>query len=299
MKLTENLLNFALSLVRLILGFRFFNSPIKILKNEKSAEKVLILGNGPSYKHTEEKYGQLFKEFDLIAVNRFPETPSFDIYKPKFLVLLAPQFFLPDVQLSEEYMDANKLLFESLERKTSWPLTLIVPANQRKSKRLLQLLANNRNIQPYYIKANPIEGFTWFRHLGYQFRLGMPRPHNVLIPSLMVALQANYRQIAIVGADHSWLSEISVNDANQVFVHQKHFYDQSTSEPKQMNDYITRPRLLHEILHKFYLSFRGYWDIQAYAKQKRIAIFNCSEISMIDAFERNTLELVVQSSKFK
>jgi hypothetical protein len=289
MKIIENLLNFTLSLVRLILGFRFFNSPIKILKNEKSTEKVLILGNGPSLNQTEESNGYLFHKFDLIAVNRFPETPAFEKYKPKFLVLLAHIFYLPDAQLSEEFIEANKLLFESLKTKTSWNLTIIVPANHKKSKRLNDLLANNKNINTYFIKANPIEGFTWFRHLGYQFRLGMPRPHNVLIPSLMVALQANYSQIAIVGADHSWLSEISVNDTNQVFVHQKHFYDQSTSEPKQMNDYIIRPRRLHEVLHKFYLSFRGYWEIKTYAEKKKIEIYNCSETSMIDAFERKPL----------
>lgn len=289
MKIVENLLNFALSLVRLFLEFRFYNSSIQVIKKVKTKDKVLILGNGPSFIQTEHKFGPFFEEFDLVAVNRFPETPAFEKYKPKFLVLLAQIFYLPETQLSDEYIEINKLLFGSLQSKTTWNLTVIVPANQRKSKRLHDLLHNNKNISPYFVKANPIEGFAWFRHLGYHLRLGMPRPHNVLIPSIMVAMQAHYKQIAIVGADHSWLSEISVNQENEVFVHQKHFYDQSTSEPRQMKDYIVRPRLLHEVLHKFYLSFRGYWEIKTYAEQKQIKIYNCSETSMIDAFERKQL----------
>ncbi len=289
MKIVENLLYFTLSLVRLILGLRFYNSSIQIVKKVKTTNKALILGNGPSLIETEEKFGHLFQEFDLIAVNRFPETPAFEKYKPKFLVLLAPIFYLPEAQLSEEYIELNSLLFASLEKKTTWNLTVIVPANQRKSRRLLNLLEKNKNIIPYFIKVNPVEGFSWFRHLGYRYRLGMPRPHNVLIPSLMLAMQAEYKHIAIVGADHSWLAEISVDEENQVFVHQKHFYDQSTSEPKQMNDYIVRPRRLHEVLHKFYLSFRGYWEIKTYSEKKKIEIYNCSETSMIDAFERKPL----------
>ncbi|MFT6246481.1 MAG: hypothetical protein ACJA0U_003477 [Salibacteraceae bacterium] len=56
-----------------------------------------------------------------------------------------------------------------------------------------------------------------------------------------------------------------------------------------MMDYIKRPRMLHEIIHKFYLSFKGYWEIKDYAIKKNVKIYNSSENSMIDAFERKKL----------
>lgn len=295
MKTAENFIKFILSIARLVIGLRFSNSPDKILKNSKKTKQVLILGNGPSFNQTEEKFGHLFSQFDLIAVNRFPETKAYEQYKPSFLVLLAPQFFMEESELSEEYITANQLLFTALQTKTSWPLLIIVAANQRKSERLKHLLKSNKHITAYYIKVSPVEGFTWFTHLGFTFRQGMPRPHNVLIPSLMTAIQAKFETIAIIGADHSWLSEISVNKQNEALVHQKHFYDQDSSSPKQMQDYIVRPRMLHEILHKFYLSFKGYWDIKAYAQKKGVTIYNCSETSMIDAFERSTLDKLINT----
>ena len=56
-----------------------------------------------------------------------------------------------------------------------------------------------------------------------------------------------------------------------------------------MQDYITRPRKLHEILRKFYLSFKGYWEINSYAEKKGVQIINSSETSMIDAFPKKGL----------
>ena len=96
-------------------------------------------------------------------------------------------------------------------------------------------------------------------------------------------------KISILGADHSWLGEISVNNKNEALVNQKHFYDEQTSTSQPMQDYITRPRKLHEILRKFYLSFKGYWEINSYAEKKGIQIINSSETSMIDAFPKKGL----------
>ena len=56
-------------------------------------------------------------------------------------------------------------------------------------------------------------------------------------------------------------------------------------------DYFDRKeaRKLHEILHKFYLSFKGYFDIKAYAKKKGVSIINLTKGSFIDAFEKKPL----------
>ncbi len=105
----------------------------------------------------------------------------------------------------------------------------------------------------------------------------------------MNCIYLNYKVIYIIGADHSWLPEISVNEKNEALINQKHFYDEADSKPEQMNDLISRPRKLHEIIHKFYLTFKGYWLIKEYASSKNVRIYNASEISTIDAFERKKI----------
>jgi hypothetical protein len=108
----------------------------------------------------------------------------------------------------------------------------------------------------------------------------------------MNLIHLDYKELYIVGADHSWLGEISVNDKNEAMVHQKHFYDEDISKPQKMEDRQDRPRRLHEIIHKFYLSVKGYWEIASYASKKRVKIYNSSEFSMIDAFERKPLNQI-------
>ena len=52
-------------------------------------------------------------------------------------------------------------------------------------------------------------------HFFFSKGLAMPRPHNVLIPSIMNLAYLGYKELYIVGADHSWLSEITVNENNE------------------------------------------------------------------------------------
>ena len=166
---------------------------------------------------------------------------------------------------------------------------MIVPFSAKKSKEFQSLLSKKKNVNPIYFNLTGIEGFDFFTRFLFNRKLGSPRPHNVLIPSIMNMIHLKYKEIYIVGADHSWLGEISVNEENEALVRHRHFYSKGSPKSQKMMDYIKRPRKLHEILNKFYLTFRGYWEIQAYADTRNVKIYNCSEESMIDAFERKKL----------
>ena len=114
----------------------------------------------------------------------------------------------------------------------------------------------------------------------------MPRPHNVLIPSLILAIQSGYKEINVVGADHSWIEELTVNENNEAMVHQKHFYDEDSSKSEAMYKLGRRPRLLHEILEKFVYAFRSYHFIRQFSEKKGAKIWNLTPKSFIDAFDR-------------
>lgn len=288
MRFFQNFQNTLLSFIRMLFISKFNGSKRKLSTAEQN-EPIVILGNGPSLSLSIEKYKEQITSKKTLGVNLMVCSPLFEELKPTFYTLLAPQFFKTDNELTELYIKNNIQLFSNLAEKTKWKMTLFVPAIFKKSERLKNLISNNSFIEVMYFNTTPIEGFDFFCDWCYSKGIGMPRPHNVLIPAIMNLISLDCKNIYIVGADHSWLSEISVTEENIALVHQKHFYDENESVPAIMQDYITRPRRLYEILHKFYLSFKGYWDIKRFADSKGISIYNASEFSMIDAFERRKL----------
>jgi hypothetical protein len=124
----------------------------------------------------------------------------------------------------------------------------------------------------------------------------MPRPHNVLIPSLILSINMKFSNIYVCGADHSWLKEIYVDNENEVLLSQKHFYDKQAQKQSDYRDMaVPQPmyhggsnnkRKLHEVLEKFYYTFRSYWKIKSLAESQAVKIYNITPISYIDAFDR-------------
>lgn len=102
-------------------------------------------------------------------------------------------------------------------------MNFFVPARALKNKEWQPMLAGNPNIRLCIYNTTPIEGFQGFCNWIFNRGWGVPRPHNVLIPSIAIGLRLPFRKIYLAGADHSWLPEITVTDDNVVLMHQKHF----------------------------------------------------------------------------
>ena len=116
---------------------------------------------------------------------------------------------------------------------------------------------------------------------------------------MILGINLGFKKIFVAGADHSWLKELFVTELNEVLLSQKHFYDKETlNEETDKNKPTPKPmylggtgqtRKLHEVLLKFYYSFRSYWDIKNYAEALSVSILNITPGSYIDAFERQKL----------
>jgi hypothetical protein len=278
--------------IALMSGFR------NILKSETSKNKsCIILGNGPSLTRSIEKHS--FEQQDILCVNNFVSSHFYTEIKPRFYILGAPILFFEEGNMSPFYIQLRNTIFNGLSEKTTWRVELMVPKMARKSAYFTSFLVKNPLITPLYYNTTPVEGLSGINHFLFSRGLGMPRPHNVLVPAIMNCIHLGYKEIYLFGADHSWLGEIEVNDKNEALVNQKHFYDENESKPEKMQDFISRPRRLHEIIHKFYLSFKGYWEIKFYAEKRGVSIVNCSETSMIDAFERGTFQTPINQNNEK
>ncbi len=262
-----------------------WSRPVK-LPQPQHAEMV-ILGNGPSLKDFLMQPKDFFKNKDLMAVNHFADTDAFQELKPAYYMINVPEFWTDDID--DDVKDRRNRLYQNLIERTHFPLHLFLGIGAKKSELWQKLPQKNSFIKIHYINPTPVEGFQTFRFFCYQHLCGMPRPHNVLIPSLISAINMGYRKIYLLGADHSWLKDIYVAPDNRVFLTQKHFYDAKTAQPAVMKKLGKSQRHLHEILHKFMLSFKAYFDLDAYAQKQGCKIINLTPNSYIDAFKRQKL----------
>lgn len=260
-----------------------FKGAVKILllsrvnarvKPSAESSTVVVMGNGPSLSQTIERHRAVLMRYPSVAVNFAALSPEFFSLRPRYYVLADPHFFGDGI--GNENLEKLRRNIE----KVDWPLTLFVPAKYGRAARRFY---GSADISTF--NAVGVEGFELFCHASYALGLAMPRPRNVLIPALMLAVAAGYKNIIVTGADHSWMSTLSVNDDNEVVSVQPHFYADGEQEQTRVRHEYKNYRL-HSIVESFAVAFRSYHQILNYARRRGVRIFNATPGSMIDAFDR-------------
>lgn len=238
-------------------------------------DSLVILANGPSLRTTIADHASELSRRPAMAVNFAANAPEFATLRPGRYVLADPHFFTSDEPNVQS-------LWRNISAAT-WPITLYVPCSEAARARRL---APTARVETF--NAVGVEGFESFCHAAFRRGLGMPRPRNVLIAAIMIALKAGFTTIYLTGADHSWLRTIGVNDNNEVESIQPHFYADDKRELKRSaNEY--KGYRLHDILHSFTVAFRSYHEIARFAAKEGVSIYNSTPGSFIDAFERREL----------
>ena len=238
-------------------------------------KEIVVLGNGPSLKSLIKNHKDFLQEKSLLAVNYAVLSDYYTELRPHYYVVADSAFFLQK--------DHCERLFEALSAKTTWHLKLYLSMQAKKNRMWQDFLKGNDNIEVCYFNMTPIEGFRSFTHWVFKKGWGMPRPRNVLIPSIMMALRMSFETIYVAGADHSWLKEIWVNDDNVVMEDLNHFYDKKGAE-RYVSD-----KHLHDLLLSMHIAFKSYHVIREYADTLGKKIYNVTEGSYIDAFTRKKL----------
>lgn len=281
----ENIFLTAFSILKIIILVRKKGARITDLTDKKH---FIILGNGPSLVEELAKINKIPDQAEVICVNHFPSTDQFEVIQPRFYVTGAPDLWLDDIENS--FVENSNKLFENIAQKTQWEFHLFIPFEAKKYKRWQKPLKNNQNVKIKYYNNNAVEGIKSFSYLCYRNQLGMPRPHNVMIPCLSLCMQTHVNDILLLGVGHTWLRDLTVTKNNEVLLNQKHFYDKDKSEAKPLDKRGKGSRNLYEVLSKFTLAFYGYFIINEYAKSLNVKIYNGTEDSYIDAFERKSIE---------
>jgi len=269
------------SLARITIWTKCVNK-IKISENTKKSG-IVILANGPSLNEMIADNSSFLKGKSVICVNSFPTSDYFTSLKPDYFIISAPDYWLKIVrpELSKMRNDLiEKLLL------VDWDLKIFIPTQAKHCTLWNELLQKNKHLTFHHYNLTPIYGFRCFRNFCYKRNIGMPRPHNVLIPALMMSIKMKFADIYLWGADHSWLPLIYVDQENKVLLTHQHFYDKDTAIPLTMQKNVKEDRKLHEMLYKFVYTFEGYFFIREFAEKSRSNIWNCTPGSFIDAFER-------------
>ena len=247
------------------------------------AERLIIMGNGPSLRDTIERHAEILMTSRTLAVNFAANAETYSVIRPCLYVLADPHFFRtePDGKSS----DSNVVRLWDNIAATDWPMTLYVPCRAK----IPVFIGENSRIVVKRYNLTPGEGLRGPVHWLYRHGFAMPRPRNVLIASVMIALREGYRDIAIVGADHTWSRDLWVDDSNRVISVQKHFYKDNDKEFERVAQEYAGYHL-HDILNSLTIAFRSYHQIAKFADEIGAKITNCTPGSFIDAFPRGNLK---------
>ncbi len=245
------------------------------LKKGNSNKECIVIGNGPSMKEEFHKNYEIFKNCEnLFCVNFFIEHSLFYDLKPKNYVIAdniyweGSEFEGTVKKLAAFFADMNEV---------SWKMTLFITNDGYNSVRKKIV---NKNITVIPFNKTGVDGFKVFRHWMYGLNLGMPKPNNVLNATLFLAVNRNFKKINLYGADHSWISDLYVNDKNEVCCAQNHFYD------KQKEDFVMPKGTLGEGLKSIAEALESYELLRQYSDNLGCKIINKTKKSFLDVFEK-------------
>lgn len=244
------------------------------IKPSQQTLPIIILGNGPSLNQTLDCHRASLEHHPLLAVNFFANSPEFNRLKPSRYVLTDPHFF-------ENQSDPNVSRLQQSLNAITWQMTLFLPFGAK-------FTTNNPLLTIERYPLTGVEGSAALERVAYDLRVGTPRPRNVLIPSIMIAIWCGFTEIYIVGADHTWPRSLAVNERNETLNIQTHFYKEDEHELQRITNLNTR---IDYLMESWCIAFRSYHRIRRYANSQGIKIYNASAESFIDAFDRRQLPL--------
>lgn len=242
--------------------------------------RIIVMGNGPSLNDAIANHADVIASTPSMAVNFAALSPALSRLRPEYYVLADPHFFK-----DADGPDDNRSKLRDAMNAVSWPMRLFVPVKYRKRAAALY---GGPMVTVRGFNAVGAEGFDCIIHRAYAAGLAMPRPRNVLIAAIMLAVGEGFDELVVLGADHSWMKTLAVTDDNEVVSVQPHFYAESAHEEARVrHEY--RGYRLHDIVGSFAVAFRSYHQIERYARRRGVRIINATPGSFIDAFERGTL----------
>lgn len=284
-KKLKNFLNsivlFFETLVSVIDVFCFGHPFLKKSKFYHRGDVVSILANGPSAREVINTKPELLTGGDLVSMNDAAASDMFFSLKPNYYILLDPAYFggtwLGDKELTENTFDLTlKKINENL-LKVDWKMTLLLPSSKSAGE-FAKRFNGHQHITVARYNASRIQGFECYKMWAYKKGLGVPSSRNIIIPAILLMVNAGFKRVYLYGAEFSWTKYMDVDLENGLmYMNDRHYYSKDQIRYYDKGGY--RLMLLHiaEMLG-------GLESISKYAQKKGISVINRTKGSFIDAF---------------
>lgn len=246
----------------------------KTYRNLRHHDDCTILANGPSLKEAMENGRVKLDDVDVFCVNSFCESEYFWKVKPTSYFIVDGEFFNPTTERTKKQVTN---LIEALN-KVDWRMNLCISSHAINGGVLSEI--KNDNINVLRFNTTTIVGYEWFCHSLYKIRIGMPLCINVVIFSIMAAINMKYKNIYMYGIDHTFSAQLFVDDENCVCSMEWHVYATEGRALKLPNTTMT------EILRDMSNCFAMHEKLNRYSLRVGSKIWNCTKGSFVDAYER-------------
>lgn len=241
---------------------------------------VMVVANGPGFDIHEIPNGER-DGYVFCFMNNSPLSPIFWEIKPEYYIQADPLFFQETVTL-----EANSMTIEKLKREVSWDVTFFVPYRHYERTKVIYSSNPRLHITPFHDLSFSVHANREDRNLMYRLGLDAPIVQNVLVGAIYCMINSGYKHIELYGANHSWTTQLVVNDNNEVCLKDEHFFDKKEVEFKPWHKVSGPVYKMHEILRDLAQMFDSYWILKDYADSEGVKIINKTEGSFIDAFDR-------------
>lgn len=278
----ESLVIFFETIVSLIDVFCFGHPFLKNKKLNKNSDSVSILANGPSAREIINNNPELLTRGDLVSMNDAATSEVFFRLQPSYYILLDPAYFggswLGDKELTDNSFDLTlKRINENL-LKVDWEMTLLLPSSKN-AEEFADRFNGHQHISVVRYNASRIQGFECYKMWAYKKGLGVPSSRNIIIPAILLMINAGYKKVYLYGAEFSWTKYMDIDlDNGLMYMNDRHYYSKDQIRYYDKGGY--RLMLLHiaEMLG-------GLESISKYARQKKVSVINRTKGSFIDAFD--------------
>jgi len=260
------------------------------LKNTQMASECVILGNGPSLKQTLRNHSSSLQGKNVFCVNDFVASEQFEKVKPGYFVFMDPVFWSGSI--SDRFKKVCREYVDKMEKVVDWDMIIFLPAQAKRWNQFQALPQLNNHIRIFYVNTTEIYCCDKTNFFFYRRNLAMPPMQNVLSASIFVALNLGYKKIYITGADHSWHESVKISEKNILYLKNDRFQD---SDEKSLSPFFvdpgeTTPYRMDNLFRDLSKMFASYLELERYSRSIDARIYNASEKSFIDAFERRKIK---------
>ncbi|AXH98434.1 hypothetical protein DV702_01155 [Sporosarcina sp. PTS2304] len=246
------------------------------LKDKYQGERCFVVGNGPSLNNQDLSY---LKDEETIMMNNFQKNEELVKLNSKYWMLADPAYWD-----KEETRDMLLIpILETLDERLK-NTTLFMPQESIVNISNLNRPVVSDKVNFYYMDIDRsvyTEDEKIVDLIDFTRRVP-PYSQNVLSPSLMLAMHLGFKEIYIIGCDHSWW-DFSEKDIETTYV--GHHYNKSEKDMKHsMNIFksLGYEGLRRTIDRQLY----EYNKLNEYAISNDIKIYNATEGGLLENFER-------------